>query len=164
MKKVIAYLVVFIIIIIEIMTHRSGYKFINTLSYFIVNGLLLITLIFLLKRELLSNLAVKIFLILIFCLGFMLSDKFHIEYNPSSGEALIIQENLAFDDYTYSFYKKKFIFFEEFIAPAAFISNEPLDISKSFDFIWIDDTTVKVIYLEYITPEEEIISLGDTFK
>lgn len=164
MKRIITYIMISVIFIIEIITWLSGYRFINTMTYFLLNGLLIFILTFLLKKKLLSYLPVKIFFILLICFAFILSDRTFVIHDRKSNSSLIIQEQSGFNDYIYTFYKKKFIFFKEPVSGTPIVSNKQLDINKSFNVTWIDNNTVKLSPLNKNSLTEQTIFLDKTYK
>lgn len=148
----------------EVITFLSGYRFINTMTYFFLNGLILFILILLINKKLLAKTSIKIFFGLIICFGFLSSTTTYVSHSPNSSSTLIIQENEFFHGYMYTFYTKKFIFFKESLPGDSISSDDRLNINKSVEFIWQDDTTVKLVPINNSFSEEKTISLNNTYN
>lgn len=141
MKKRIAYIILFIILICELIAYKYQYYFINSSYYLFINLTIFLIFLKLVNNETFTKVGV---ILMILCTVTLNNPTYnYLIQNDKLNSSLIVTETSSFNGkFQYSFFEKHFHFFKKPIPKAYFVSSYKINIDK--DIQWLDKNTIQI--------------------
>lgn len=144
MKKRIAYIILFIILICELIAYRHQYYFINSFYYLFINLTIFLIFLKLGNNKTFTKVGVMLIILMILCSVTLNNPTYnYLVQNDKLNSSLIVTETSSFNGkFQYSFFEKHFYFFKKPIQKAYFVSSYKINIDK--DIQWLDKNTIQI--------------------
>ncbi|CUO38603.1 Uncharacterised protein [Clostridium paraputrificum] len=144
MKKKIAYIILFIILICELIAYKYQYYFINSFYYLFINSTIFLIFLKLINNKTFTKVGVMLIILTILCFVALNNPTYnYIVQNDKLNYSLIVTETSSFNGkFQYSFFEKHFHFFKKPIPKAYFVSSYKINIDK--DIQWLDKNTIQI--------------------
>ena len=144
MKKRIAYIILFIILICELIAYKYQYYFINSSYYLFINSIIFIIFLKLVNNKTFTKVGVMLIILTILCTVILNNPTYNYTIqNDKLNSSLIVTETSSFNGkFQYSFFEKHFHFFKKPIPKAYFVSSYKIDMDK--DIQWLDKNTIQI--------------------
>lgn len=144
MKKKIAYIILFIILICELIVYKYQYYFINSFYYLFINSTIFLIFLKLINNKTFTEVGVMLIILTILCSVALNNPTYnYIVQNDKLNYSLIVTETSSFNGkFQYSFFEKHFHFFKKPIPKAYFVSSYKINIDK--DIQWLDKNTIQI--------------------
>lgn len=141
MKKRIAYIILFIILICELIAYKYQYYFINSSYYLFINLTIFLIFLKLVNNKTFTKVGV---ILMILCTVTLNNPTYnYLIQNDKLNSSLIVTETSSFNGkFQYSFFEKHFHFFKKPIPKAYFVSSYKINIDK--DIQWLDKNTIQI--------------------
>ena len=150
MKKKIAYIILFIILICELIAYKYQYYFINSFYYLFINSTIFLIFLKLINNKTFTKVGVMLIILTILCSVALNNPTYnYIVQNDKLNYSLIVTETSSFNGkFQYSFFEKHFHFFKKPIPKAYFVSSYKINIDK--DIQWLDKNTIQIKSGQYL--------------
>ena len=144
MKKRIAYIILFIILICELIAYKYQYYFINSSYYLFINLTIFLIFLKLVNNKTFTKVGVMLIILMILCTVTLNNPTYnYLIQNDKLNSSLIVTETSSFNGkFQYSFFEKHFHFFKKPIPKAYFVSSYKIDMDK--DIQWLDKNTIQI--------------------
>lgn len=144
MKKRIAYIILFIILICELIAYKYQYYFINYSYYLFINSIIFLIFLKLVNNKTFTKVGVMLIILTILCTVILNNPTYnYLIQNDKLNSSLIVTETSSFNGkFQYSFFEKHFHFFKKPIPKAYFVSSYKIDMDK--DIQWLDKNTIQI--------------------
>lgn len=144
MKKKIAYIILFIILICELITYKYQYYFINSSYYLFINSIIFLIFLKLVNNKTFTKVGVMLIILTILCTVILNNPTYnYLIQNDKLNSSLIVTETSSFNGkFQYSFFEKHFHFLKKPIPKAYFVSSYKIDMDK--DIQWLDKNTIQI--------------------
>lgn len=144
MKKRIAYIILFIILICELIAYRHQYYFINSFYYLFINSAIFLIFLKLINNKTFTKVGVMLIILIILCSVTLNNPTYnYLVQNDKLNSSLLVTETSSFNGkFQYSFFEKHFYFFKKPIQKAYFVSSYKINIDK--DIQWLDKNTIQI--------------------
>lgn len=144
MKKRIAYIILFIILICELIAYKYQYYFTNSSYYLFINSIIFIIFLKLVNNKTFTKVGVMLIILTILCTVILNNPTYnYLIQNDKLNSSLIVTETSSFNGkFQYSFFEKHFHFFKKPIPKAYFVSSYKIDMDK--DIQWLDKNTIQI--------------------
>lgn len=144
MKKRIAYIILFIILICELIAYKYQYYFINSSYYLFINSTIFLIFLKLVNNKTFTKVGFMLIILMILCTVILNNPTYnYLIQNNKLNSSLIVTEISSFNGkFQYSFFEKHFHFFKKPIPKAYFVSAYKINIDK--DIQWLDKNTIQI--------------------
>lgn len=144
MKKRIAYIILFIILICELIAYRHQYYFINSFYYLFINSAIFLIFLKLINNKTFTKVGVMLIILMILCSVTLNNPTYnYLVQNDKLNSSLLVTETSSFNGkFQYIFFEKHFYFFKKPIQKAYFVSSYKINIDK--DIQWLDKNTIQI--------------------
>ncbi len=144
MKKRIAYIILFIILICELIAYRHQYYFISSFYYLFINSTIFLIFLKLINNNTFTKVGVMLVILMILCSVTLNNPTYnYLVQNDKLNSSLLVTETSSFNGkFQYSFFEKHFHFFKKPIPKAYFVSSYKINIDK--DIQWLDKNTIQI--------------------